>query len=159
VIADPCVCYAVTMADIELVRRLVSAESGLAVVSTARPDGTVHASVVNAGVLVDPVADRPVVGFVARGSARKVAYMRASRRVTVVWRVGWEWVAVEGAVRLAGPDDALDGLAPEAVPGLLRDVFVGAGGTHDDWDSYDRVMAEERRVAVLVDPARITTNG
>jgi hypothetical protein len=33
-------------------------------------------------------------------------------------------------------------------------VFTGAGGTHDDWDTYDRVMREERRVAVLVDPVR-----
>jgi hypothetical protein len=34
-------------------------------------------------------------------------------------------------------------------------VFVAAGGTHDDWDEYDRVMAEERRAAVLVTPTRI----
>ena len=146
------------MADLELVRRLVLAEHGLAVVATARPDGTVHASVVNSGVLVDPVTDAPVVGFVARGAAKKVQWLRASGRVTVVWRVGWEWVAVEGAVRLAGPDDPLEGLDPGAVPRLLRDVFVGAGGTHDDWETYDRVMAEERRVAVLVDPERVTTN-
>jgi hypothetical protein len=34
-------------------------------------------------------------------------------------------------------------------------VFVGAGGTHDDWDTYDRVMREERRAAVLVAPTRV----
>ena len=28
--------------------------------------------------------------------------------------------------------------------------FAAAGGTHDDWDTYDRVMREEGRVAVLV---------
>jgi hypothetical protein len=38
-------------------------------------------------------------------------------------------------------------------------VFTAAGGTHDDWDEYDWVMAEERRTAVLVEPARITSNG
>jgi hypothetical protein len=27
-------------------------------------------------------------------------------------------------------------------------------GTHDDWDTYDRVMAEERRAAVLITPRR-----
>ena len=48
---------------------------------------------------------------------------------------------------------------PGDLPGLLRAVFRAAGGTHDDWDTYDRVMAEERRTAVLVDPARITSNG
>jgi hypothetical protein len=38
---------------------------------------------------------------------------------------------------------------------LLRDIFTAAGGTHDDWDTYDRVMATERRVAVLVEPERV----
>ena len=28
---------------------------------------------------------------------------------------------------------------------LLREIFTAAGGTHDDWDTYDRVMAAERR--------------
>jgi len=37
---------------------------------------------------------------------------------------------------------------------LLRDIFTAAGGTHDDWDEYDRVMANERRVAVLVERER-----
>jgi hypothetical protein len=44
------------------------------------------------------------------------------------------------------------------VPQLLRDVFAAAGGTHDDWDEYDRVMAAEGRTAVLVAPDRITSN-
>jgi hypothetical protein len=34
-------------------------------------------------------------------------------------------------------------------------VYQGAGGTHDDWDTFDRVMAEERRTAVLVRPERV----
>lgn len=37
-------------------------------------------------------------------------------------------------------------------------VFTAAGGTHDDWDTYDRVMAEERRTVVLVAPHRVYTN-
>jgi hypothetical protein len=37
-------------------------------------------------------------------------------------------------------------------------VFVAAGGTHDDWATYDRVMAEERRAAVLVSPVRVYSN-
>jgi hypothetical protein len=41
---------------------------------------------------------------------------------------------------------------------LLRDIFRSAGGTHEDWDTYDRVMAEERRAAVLVAPRRSYTN-
>jgi hypothetical protein len=37
---------------------------------------------------------------------------------------------------------------------LLREIFTAAGGAHDDWDTYDRVMAEERRTAVLLTPER-----
>ena len=36
-----------------------------------------------------------------------------------------------------------------------EEIFTAAGGTHDDFDEYDRVMAEERRVAVLVEPERV----
>jgi SAM-dependent methyltransferase len=41
---------------------------------------------------------------------------------------------------------------------LLRGIFRAAGGTHDDWDAYDRVMADERRTAVLITPRRVYTN-
>jgi PPOX class probable F420-dependent enzyme len=145
-------------ADLELVRRLVHAEHGLAVVATTRSDGTVHASVVNAGVLDDPVTGEPVVGFVAQGRARKLVLLRQRGRAAVVFRSGWEWAAVEGPVRIAGPDDPLAGLVPDRLPGLLRDVFTAAGGVHDDWAEYDGVMADERRTVVLVQPARITSN-
>lgn len=145
-------------ADLDLVRRLVGGDHGLAVVATTREDGSIHASVVNAGVINDPVAGQPCIGWVARGDARKLAHLRRSGRATVVFRSGWEWVAIEGPVRLAGPEDPLEGFDPDELPALLRDIFQAAGGTHDDWDTYDRVMREEGRTAVLVDPARLTTN-
>ena len=144
--------------DLELVRRLVAADHGLAVIATTRADGSVQASVVNAGVLDDPITNRSVVGLVAGGSALKLRLLRRTGRATVVFRAGWEWVAVEGAVRLIGPDDLPDGFPAERVPQLLRDVFTAAGGTHEDWDEYDRVMAAQRRTAVLVEPTRVTTN-
>jgi len=146
------------MATLDRVRELVGREHGLAVVVTARADGTPQATVVNAGVLDHPVTGAPVVGYVVRGDTRKVANLRRAPRSTVVFRVGWEWVAVEGPVDLAGPDDPLAGLDPAAVPELLRAVFRAAGGTHDDWDEYDRVMAAERRTAVLVAPAQVYSN-
>jgi hypothetical protein len=40
----------------------------------------------------------------------------------------------------------------------LREVFVAAGGSHDDWDEYDQVMVEQRRTVVLLDPVRIYSN-
>jgi hypothetical protein len=143
-------------ADLDVVRRLAAADRGLAVVAVGRSDGSVHASVVNAGVLDDPVTGEPVVGFVAVGAAVKVRLLRRSRDATVVFRAGFEWSAVQGPARLIGPDDLPAGFTADRVPQLLRDVFTAAGGTHDDWAEYDRVMAAERRTAVLVEPARIT---
>jgi isocitrate lyase len=99
------------------------------------------------------------VAFVARGDAYKLKLMAASGRANVVFRSGWQWVSVEGPVDFIGPDHPHAGFPAEGVPGLLREVFTAAGGTHDDWAEYDRVMAEERRAAVLVGAARITTNG
>jgi hypothetical protein len=146
-------------ADIDLIRRLSAADAGLAVVATTRRDGSVHASLVNAGVLDHPVTGSPCVGLVVRSSAVKLTYLRRSGRANVVFHRGWEWVAAEGPVTIAGPDDPLDGFDPAGLPGLLRDVFTAAGGSHDDWAEFDRVMADEGRAAVLVDLARITTNG
>jgi hypothetical protein len=41
---------------------------------------------------------------------------------------------------------------------LLRDIYAAAGGQHDDLAEYDRVMASERRTAVLVTPGQFRTN-
>jgi PPOX class probable F420-dependent enzyme len=146
------------VAHLDHARDLARRDHGLAVVVTQRTDGSPQATVVNAGVLDHPITGEPVVGLVARGRARKLDNLRRRPRATVVFRAGWEWVAVEGPVDLAGPDDALDGFAAARVPQLLRDVFTAAGGTHDDWDEYDRVMAAERRAAVLVHPDRVYSN-
>jgi hypothetical protein len=150
--------YCSAVADMAEFARLVGRDSGLCVVSTLRADATIHSSVVNAGVLQHPVRDVPVVGLVAMGGSRKVVHLRARSRATVVVRAGWEWVAVEGRVDLAGPEDPMVGIDAQALRSLLRAVFVAAGGSHDDWDTYDRVMAQERRTAVLITPDRIYAN-
>ena len=41
---------------------------------------------------------------------------------------------------------------------MLRQVYQAAGGTHDDYEEYDRVMAEDGRTVVFVSPARIIGN-
>ncbi len=142
------------MADLTDIKRLVGGEHGLATVAMTMPDGTAHASVVNAGVLDHPVSGEPVVGFVVRGDSYKLRRLRKDPQTTVLFRVSWDWAAVAGPVEIIGPDDDFDGFDPEQVPQLLRDVFISAGGTHDDWDTYDRVMAEEKRTAILVKPQR-----
>jgi PPOX class probable F420-dependent enzyme len=143
------------MTDLADFAALVARDHGLAVVSTLRPDSTVSCSVVNAGVLSHPVTGERVVAFVSRGDARRLAYLRVTPRVTVVLRAGWQWAAAEGPVQLCGPDDPLPGVDAEGLRLLLRAVFTAAGGTHDDWDGYDTVMARERRTAVLVTPERV----
>ncbi len=143
------------VADLDLVRRLAAADRGLAIVATTRADGSVQSSLVNAGVLDHPVTGEPVVGLVVAGGALKLRLMRRSGRAAVTFRAGWEWVAVEGPISMIGPDDPAPGVD---LPALLRAVFTAAGGTHDDWDEFDRVMAAERRGAVFVAPARISSN-
>jgi PPOX class probable F420-dependent enzyme len=134
-----------------------SRDKFLAMISTARADGTIQSSVVNAGVLADPDNGQQVVGFVTYGPA-KLANLRARPQVTVTFRAGWEWAAVEGRARIIGPDDPTPGVDAERLGLLRREVFTAAGGTHDDWDEYDRVMAAERRAVVLVTPTRIYSN-
>ena len=146
------------MADLTDVTRLVAGDHGLTVVSTLRADGSIQSSVVNAGVLPHPVSSDPVVGYVAIGGTRKLANLRERPQTTLVVRVGWEWVAVEGHARLIGPDDPVGGVDDERLRLLLREVFTAAGGTHEDFDEYDRVMRAERRTAVLITPSRVYSN-
>jgi PPOX class probable F420-dependent enzyme len=126
----------------------------LAVVSTVRPDATVQSSVVNAGVLRHPTSGEDVVGFVTYG-ATKLRNLRAHPQLAVTFRAGWSWVTVEGRAQLVGPDDPDPAFDAERLRLLLREVFVAAGGDHDDWDGYDRTMLEQRRTAVFVTPDRI----
>jgi len=139
--------------------RLVPAERGLCVLSTLRGDGSIQSSVVNAGVTAHPVTGRAVVALVAMGGSRKLANLRNRPRATIVVRAGGQWVAAEGPVQLIGPEDPAPGVDAEGVRLLLRAVFTAAGGVHDDWSTYDSVMAQERRTAVLIDPDRVYSNG
>src|SRR3954452_5008707 len=103
------------MTTLDDVAALAAREHGLAVVSTLRADATIQTSVVNAGRLAHPSSGRPVLGFVIYGRV-KLANLRARPQVTLTFRSGWEWIAVEGRAELAGPDDPRPWL-PDA-PGL-----------------------------------------
>jgi PPOX class probable F420-dependent enzyme len=129
----------------------------LAVASTLRSDGTIQSSVVNAGVLPHPVNGADVIGFVTYG-ATKLANLRKRPQLSLTFRSGWEWATVEGHVELFGPDDPSPSIGADRLRLLLREIFRAAGGSHDDWDGYDRTMAEQRRTAVLVSPTRIYSN-
>jgi PPOX class probable F420-dependent enzyme len=137
---------------------LAAAESGLAVVSTVRADGTVQASLVNVGLLPHPAGGQLSLGFTTYGKV-KLANLRARPQLAITFKNGWQWATVEGRAELAGPDDAAPWLADaDQLRLLLREVFTAAGGTHDNWPEYDRVMAEERRAVVLIEPTRVYSN-
>lgn len=146
------------MASLEDVRRLVALDHGLATVTTLRPNGTLLSTVVHAGVVVHPVTREEVAAFVARRGTRKLEHLRARPTAALLWRAGWAWVAVEGPAELCGPDDPLKGVDAEDLRLLLRDIYSAACAEHEDWAEYDRGMAAERRVAVLVTPRRVYEN-
>jgi PPOX class probable F420-dependent enzyme len=146
------------MTDLDDFAGLVGRDHGLSVVATLRADGTILSSVVNAGVLRHPVTGAPVIGFTTRRGAAKLAHLRVRPRASLTVRAGWEWAAAEGPAELAGPDDPMAGIDGERLRVLLRDVFTAAGGTHDDWDAYDAVMAAEGRAAVLLTAERLYSN-
>ncbi len=147
------------MASLSDIERLAPGEHGLVTISVARADGSVHSSVVNAGVIDHPVTGERVVATVLRGPSWKLERLRQTNRCTVLFRVSWDWASVDGPVDIIGPNDTVDGFDQAEVPKLLRDVFSAAGGTHDDWDEYDRVMAEDGRTAVFITPERIQGRG
>jgi PPOX class probable F420-dependent enzyme len=147
------------MPDLADVGSFLADDHGLAVISTVQADGRVLSSVANCGVHAHPVSGADCVALVSAGSAARLGHVRAGSQVTVVARRGWRWVGVTGSAELVGPDDMVDGVDAEDLRMLFRSVFQAAGGQHDDYDEYDRVMADERRVAVFVAPERILGNG
>jgi PPOX class probable F420-dependent enzyme len=146
------------MTDLSSFADLVPLDHGLCVVTTLRPDGSAQSSVVNAGVMDHPLRSTRVVALVATGGSRKLHNLRADPRITIVARAEWRWATVEGDAEIIGPDDLNPAVDADTLRALLRDIFRAAGGTHDDWDTYDRTMADERRAAVLVTPRRTYRN-
>jgi PPOX class probable F420-dependent enzyme len=141
------------MGSLDSFAALARQVSGLAIVSTLRADATIQSSLVNAGVLPSPFDGQPVLGFVTYGKV-KLGNLRARPQVTVTTFASWQWAAVEGRAVIVGPDDPRPGVDAERLRLLLREIFAAAGGAHDNWDEYDRVMLTERRAAVLVAPTR-----
>ncbi len=117
------------------------------VVTTLGRSGRAQSTVVRAGPYEGGMT------FVVRGATVKLANLRRDQRCTVLtvspdWR---KYVTVEGSATVHAPDDT----GAEELRLLLRAAFTAAGGTHDDWDEYDRVMREQRRAVVVVAPERV----
>ncbi len=146
------------MTTLEEAAALAAPDHGLAVISTVRADGTVQASLVNAGIIAHPASGDQVLAFVTYGKV-KLGNLRARPALAATFRQGWQWATVEGDAELAGPDDPAPWLRDaDQLRLLLREIFTAAGGTHDDWDEYDATMVAQRRAAVLVKPTRVYSN-
>jgi PPOX class probable F420-dependent enzyme len=143
------------MADLADFEAFVPRDNGLVVMTVIGPDGRIRPSVVNGGVINHPRTGERVAAVVIHGKARKLAHLRARPRACVVLRAGWQWAGVEGPAEIIGPDDPAEGIDAEGLRLLLREIFTAAGGTHDDFDEYDRTMAADRRAAVLITPERV----
>ena len=146
------------MTTLDDVVALARPEMFLMTVATLRADGTIQASLVNAGVMDHPIDGTPVLAFVTYGRA-KLGNLRARPQISLTVRSGWQWATVEGRAEIIGPDDPHPAVDAERLRVLLREVFTAAGGTHDDWDAYDAEMVAQGRSAVLVTPTRVYSNG
>ncbi len=75
-----------------------------------------------------PSNGTPIVGFVARRPRPQTRNIRARPDVTIVWRIGWEWVAVDGRAEIVGPHDSVDGMTPADLPDCCERLYAAAVG-------------------------------
>lgn len=122
-------------------------EQHSSVVTSVAPSGAAQSTIVRAGPYEGQMA------FVVRGDTTKLRNLALNPNCTVLtvtpdWR---KYATIEGQASLHTPDNT----EAEELRLLLRAVFAAAGGTHDNWDEFDRVMKDEGRAAVLVTPDRV----
>ena len=146
------------MVSLPDVQSFLNSENGLATVSTIQIDGGILSSVVNCGVVTHPRTKDLCVAFVSVGEAARLKHIQRGSKVTISIRRGWKWVSVTGNAALFGPENISNSLSAESLRLLLRDVFVAAGGKHDNFEEYDQVMASEKRVVLCIEIERILGN-
>ena len=117
------------------------------VITTIGRSGLAQSTIVRAG----PLEGRMV--FVVRGDTVKMRNLARDPRCTVLTvKPDWSrFATVEGNATVQGPDNT----GAEELRLLLRAAFQAAGGTHDNWGEFDRVMLEEQRAVVFVTPERV----
>jgi PPOX class probable F420-dependent enzyme len=116
--------------------------------TTYRRDGRPQMSLVTVGRVGEALA------FTTRQRNAKYAnLMRDSRCAMMVMSPDFRAYAVlDGDAYVLGPHSA----DAETVRFTLRDVYrASAGKEHPDWNEYDAAMAEQKRVAILLNPTRM----
>lgn len=139
--------------NIELVERIASRDHR-AVVVTLRADGSPHCALVHAGILHHPVEGTPVAAFVSWPGTAKLRHVRRHPRATLVFRDGWEWVAVEGGVELVGPGTGEGTANVEDTEAVIREILVAAG-REAEIPSNQSLLDRHQLTGVLVRPDRI----
>ncbi len=122
-------------------------EEHSAIVTSIGKSGGAQATIVRAGPYQGKMA------FVVRGDTVKLANLVHNTHCTVLTvKTDWSrFATVEGTAET----HRWDNTDHEELRLLLRAAFTAAGGTHDNWDEYDRVMREDQRAVVLVTPERV----
>ena len=118
-------------------------DNGAGVLTTLRPDGAPHVSVVFASVVGDSL-------YISATQDRiKTRHVRTDPRVAFASGIR-PWAGIEGIATIHDGDDVLE---------RLRIYYRAARGEHPDWDDYDRAMIEERRLIIEIRPTRAYGSG
>jgi len=114
------------------------------VVTTFKKSGLAQMSILVCGPYKGTVA------FVIRSDTAKLVNLRRDPRCSVlVVKSDWsDYAVLSGRATIHDWSDT----DHETLRVMLREVFIAAGGNHDNWGEYDRVMREERRAVIMVKP-------
>ena len=116
-----------------------------AVCTTFRRNGAAQLSIVTSGLYGGGAAFTTTAD---RAKHRNLA--RDPRCTLLVSHADWRpFLVLEGNATVLSQDNT----PAEELRVAFRDVFrAAAGREHPNWDEYDRVMVEDRRVIVIVTP-------
>lgn len=120
----------------------------MAVFSTFRRNGASQLSIVTSGLYGDGVA------FTTTANRAKHRNLTRDPRCSLLvshheWR---PFLVLEGNATVLSQDNT----NAEDLRVAFREVFrAAAGKEHPDWEEYDRVMVEDRRVIVIVQPEHV----
>ena len=119
------------------------------VISTQKPNGAMHSSIVVCGAYEGNAAFVSVYP-----KSQKVKNMRRNSDCTVLavakdWR---SYVVIEGKATLFDYSNT----ETDKMRIMLRDVYMACSDTpHPNWEEYDEAMVRQEAVIVLVHPSRV----
>jgi len=119
------------------------------VVSTNRPDGSTHSSIVVCGIY----QNKPTFVSVYPKS-QKIVNLRRNPNCTLVSVTGdWRnYAVIEGTVSMMDYNDT----EPELMRSKLREAYMACSDTpHPDWEEYDEAMIRQKAVIVSLIPVRV----